>query len=100
RGKRALSHGCIRVENADRLAAMLLSYDDSEYRISELDYAIQSYEKKDFVLSKPLPIIITYLTCLIKNGKPTLYTDIYQSDKLLQDKLNQNTTPSRIAYDF
>lgn len=100
RGKRALSHGCIRVENADRLAAMLLSYDDSEYRISELEYAIQSYEKKDFVLSKPLPIIITYLTCLIKNGKPTLYTDIYQSDKSLQDKLNQNSTPSRIVYDF
>lgn len=90
RGKRALSHGCIRVENADRLAAMLLSYDDSEYRISELEDAIQSYEKKDFILNKPLPIIITYLTCLIKEGKPIVYTDIYQFDKSLEDEFNQN----------
>jgi len=88
--KRALSHGCVRVENADRLAAMLLSYDGSEYKISALENAILSYEKKDFVLSQPVPIIITYLTCLIKNGKPTLYTDIYQFDKSLENKFNQN----------
>ncbi len=90
RGKRALSHGCVRVENADRLAAMLLSYDGSEYKISELENAILSYEKKDFVLSKPIPIIITYLTCLIKNGKPALYTDIYQFDKPLEARFDQN----------
>ena len=90
REKRALSHGCVRVENADRLAAMLLSYDGSEYKISALENAVLSYEKKDFVLSQPVPIIITYLTCLIKNGKPTLYTDIYQFDKSLENKFNQN----------
>ncbi|WP_286856890.1 MULTISPECIES: L,D-transpeptidase family protein [Sphingobacterium] len=90
REKRALSHGCVRVENADRLAAMLLSYDGSEYKISELENAILSYEKKDFVLNQPVPIIITYLTCLIKNGKPALYADIYNFDKSLEDRFNQN----------
>ncbi len=90
RGKRALSHGCVRVENADRLAAMLLSFDGSEYKISELENAVLSYEKKDFVLKQPVPIIITYLTCLIKNGKPALYADIYKLDSALEDKFNQN----------
>jgi len=90
REKRALSHGCVRVENADRLAAMLLAYDGSEYKVSELENAILSYEKRDFVLSEPVPIIITYLTCLIENGKLILYTDIYQFDKSLEGKFNQN----------
>ncbi|MGJ1223948.1 L,D-transpeptidase family protein [Sphingobacterium siyangense] len=90
REKRALSHGCVRVENADRLAAMLLAYDGSEYKVSELENAILSYEKRDFVLSEPVPIIITYLTCLIENGKLILYTDIYQFDRSLEGKFNQN----------
>lgn len=90
REKRALSHGCVRVENADRLAAMLLAYDGAEYKVSELENAILSYEKRDFVLSEPVPIIITYLTCLIENGKLILYTDIYQFDRSLEGKFNQN----------
>ncbi|QQT28557.1 L,D-transpeptidase family protein [Sphingobacterium multivorum] len=90
REKRALSHGCVRVENADRLAAMLLAYDGSEYKVSALENAILSYEKRDFVLSEPVPIIITYLTCLIENGKLILYTDIYQFDRSLEGKFNQN----------
>ncbi|WP_411973914.1 L,D-transpeptidase family protein [Sphingobacterium sp. Lzh-3] len=90
REKRALSHGCVRVENADRLAAMLLAYDGAAYKISALENAIRSYEKRDFVLSEPVPIIITYLTCLIKNGKLIFYTDIYQFDKSLEDRFNKN----------
>ncbi|MGJ1435216.1 L,D-transpeptidase family protein [Sphingobacterium siyangense] len=90
REKRALSHGCVRVENADRLAAMLLAYDGAEYKVSALENAILSYEKRDFVLSEPVPIIITYLTCLIENGKLILYTDIYQFDRSLEGKFNQN----------
>ncbi|MNN79785.1 hypothetical protein D3C81_1964590 [compost metagenome] len=69
---------------------MLLAYDGSEYKVSELENAILSYEKRDFVLSEPVPIIITYLTCLIENGKLILYTDIYQFDKSLEGKFNQN----------
>jgi murein L,D-transpeptidase YcbB/YkuD len=48
------------------------------------------YERKDFVLKQPVPIIITYLTCLIKDGKPVLYKDIYYFDDSLENKFNQN----------
>ncbi|MDQ0594972.1 murein L,D-transpeptidase YcbB/YkuD [Chryseobacterium ginsenosidimutans] len=87
---RALSHGCIRVENAKELASLLLKYDHSEHKIPILENAMADYQRKDFVLKEPVPIIITYLTCLIKDGKPVLYKDIYHFDDSLENKFNQN----------
>jgi len=88
--ERALSHGCIRVENAKELASLLLKYDDSEHKIPILENAMADYQRKDFVLKQPVPIIITYLTCLIKDGKPVLYKDIYHFDDSLENKFNQS----------
>jgi murein L,D-transpeptidase YcbB/YkuD len=88
--ERALSHGCIRVENAKELAALMLKNDDSESKIPVLKKAMAEYERKDFVLKQPVPIIITYLTCLIMDGKPVLYEDIYHLDDSLENKFNQN----------
>lgn len=90
KGERALSHGCIRVENAKELASLLLKYDHSEHKIPILENAMADYQRKDFVLKEPVPIIITYLTCLIKDGKPVLYKDIYHFDDSLENKINQN----------
>ncbi|AZA51801.1 L,D-transpeptidase family protein [Chryseobacterium sp. G0201] len=87
---RALSHGCIRVENAKELASLILKYDHSEHKIPVLENAMAEYQRKDFVLKQPVPIIITYLTCLIKDGKPVLYKDIYHFDDSLENKFNQD----------
>ncbi|MPT32902.1 MAG: L,D-transpeptidase [Chryseobacterium sp.] len=88
--ERAFSHGCIRVENAKELASLLLKNDGSENKIPILENAMADYQRKDFVLKQPVPIIITYLTCLIKDGKPVLYKDIYHFDDSLENKFNQN----------
>ncbi|MCS3869373.1 murein L,D-transpeptidase YcbB/YkuD [Chryseobacterium ginsenosidimutans] len=88
--ERAFSHGCIRVENAKELASLLLENDGSGNKISILENAMADYQRKDFVLKQPVPIIITYLTCLIKDGKPVLYKDIYHFDDSLENKFNQN----------
>jgi murein L,D-transpeptidase YcbB/YkuD len=87
---RALSHGCIRVENAKELAVLLLKDDGSGSKIPVLESAMSEYKRKDFVLKQPVPIIITYLTCLIIDGKPVLYKDIYHLDDSLENMFNQN----------
>ncbi|BAP32416.1 uncharacterized protein CHSO_3379 [Chryseobacterium sp. StRB126] len=88
--ERALSHGCIRVENAEKLASLMLKNDGSANKIPILENAMAEYKRKDFVLKQPVPIIITYLTCLIIDGKPVLYKDIYHLDDSLENMFNQN----------
>lgn len=88
--ERALSHGCIRVENAKELASLILKNDGSANKIPVLENAMAEYKRKDFVLKQPVPIIITYLTCLIIDGKPVLYKDIYHLDDSLENKFNPN----------
>lgn len=90
KSERALSHGCIRVENAKELASLILKNDGSKNLIPNLENAMAEYKRKDFVLKQPVPIIITYLTCLIKDGKPIFYKDIYHFDDSLENKFNQN----------
>ncbi|PTT39827.1 L,D-transpeptidase [Chryseobacterium sp. HMWF028] len=90
KNERALSHGCIRVERPKELASLLLRYDGGENDIPALENAMADYKRKDFVLKKPVPIIITYLTCLIKDGKPVVYKDIYLADKALESHFNKN----------
>jgi murein L,D-transpeptidase YcbB/YkuD len=90
KSERALSHGCIRVENAKELASLILKNDGFKNLIPNLENAMAEYKRKDFVLKQPVPIIITYLTCLIKDGKPIFYKDIYHFDDSLENKFNQN----------
>lgn len=87
--ERALSHGCIRLENAKKFATLLLENDKSAYEIPTLEKAMTNFTRKDFVLKQPVPIIITYLTCIIQDGKPVVYKDIYHFDKTLETQLKR-----------
>ena len=88
--ERALSHGCIRVQQADKFAELLLENDGSEDQLPILKNAMAGYKRKDFVLKQPIPIIITYLTCSIKNGTVVFYKDIYHLDSDLTEKVITN----------
>ena len=87
KSQRALSHGCIRVEKAGELAGELLKYDGAANEIPLMKSLMDRYERKDFVLRQPVPIMITYLTCRIKNGQLVFYNDIYNLDPILESKL-------------
>ncbi|MGN6058014.1 MAG: L,D-transpeptidase family protein [Sphingomicrobium sp.] len=69
--KRDLSNGCVRVEDAPRLARWLLGADpvapsaDPEIRVQ---------------LPRGIPIILTYLTAEVQDGKITYLPDIYGWD--------------------
>jgi len=85
--KRAVSHGCIRVSNAEQLAAILLQNDGQENRTIDLKKAMSTYSKQKFALKTPLPIIITYLTITVEDGLLAKHADIYLQDKVLESKM-------------
>ncbi|MDP9077034.1 MAG: L,D-transpeptidase family protein [Bacteroidota bacterium] len=84
RDERALSSGCIWVDNAEKLAALLLKNDGRADDIKALHKAVTNYKRKIFMLNKQMPIKVTYLTCVMKEGELITYKDIYHLDKSLE----------------
>lgn len=82
---RAYSHGCIRLENADELALLLLKNDGQDYQLSVFKQAIKNYRKQTFNLKLPMPIYVTYLTCSIADERLETYPDLYKLDKELEN---------------
>jgi len=77
---RALSHGCVRVNNAMKLADNLL------YIIDKHERSIPYYLKKGYpekvYFSKPIPISLVYLTCNYSYNKHQVlfFNDVYIYD--------------------
>jgi murein L,D-transpeptidase YcbB/YkuD len=82
--ERALSHGSIKVEQGEKLAALLLNQDGSADKIKALQDAVSGYVIQNFILNKPVILRITYLTCGVQNGILMNYKDIYDLDKELE----------------
>jgi murein L,D-transpeptidase YcbB/YkuD len=89
--QRPFSHSCIRVENAQHLAELILEYSGDTNKIAILNKAVRAHLTKNISLKKPVPIKITYLTCEVKEGLTMMYKDIYNLDKSLEMAL-YNTT--------
>ena len=91
---RALSHGCVRVQNWDSLAYFILRNDslagkkalpaDSLYKWLSLK------EKHVIPVRKRIPIFIRYFTCDVKEDQIVFYDDVYDDDKRLKEKFFAN----------
>jgi murein L,D-transpeptidase YcbB/YkuD len=68
---RDLSHGCIRLEDAERLGRWLLGRDPKT--------ASDEPEQHE-LLPTPVPIYLTYLTAQVKDGQLTFVDDVYGRD--------------------
>jgi murein L,D-transpeptidase YcbB/YkuD len=95
RSPRALSHGCVRVQQWKELAVYLLRKDyelDSVKAVpaDSLNSWLGAKKKKLIRLQLPLPLFIQYITCEGKNGKLIIHEDVYEEDKRLRDKLFAN----------
>lgn len=76
---RALSHGCIRLENASLLAKYLLTLEG--YDENKMLSAMQSGQTTHIKLSHPLPVYITYQTAWVDpQGDLHWSPDIYSLD--------------------
>ncbi len=84
RTDRALSHGCIRVQYPDKLAALLLKSQGDVARVEQLKTALKNEQTLTFNLKKSVKFIVSYLTCEVVEGELASYTDIYHLDRSLE----------------
>jgi L,D-transpeptidase YcbB len=94
---RALSHGCVRVQEWDKLANYLIKNDSinalpstNTFKSDSLRAFLKRKEKHYIPVRSRLPVFIRYYTCEGKGGKVIFYDDIYGEDKLLSEKYFAN----------
>ena len=85
---RALSHGCIHLQEPAELAAWLLK-DKPEWNPERVERAMHEGRDNFTVnLTKPVPILIVYGTAVVEeNGEVRFYRDIYGHDAALESAL-------------
>jgi len=94
---RSLSHGCVRVQEWEKLAfyivrndSMLSKQPDSlRYNTDSITNWIAMKEKHRIDVKNKFPLFIRYFGCEAVNGKLKFYDDIYGQDKLMREKYFQ-----------
>ena len=77
---RNLSHGCIRLEDAERLGRWLLGRD--------VEADASATPEQQALLPTPTPIFVTYLTAQARNGQIAYVDDIYGRDAQVASSTN------------
>lgn len=80
RGQRALSHGCVRVDDALDFAAAVLA---PAYSASSLQTEVDAGQTRSLPLAVPLPVYIVYITASVANGAVVYAEDVYGRDAAL-----------------
>ena len=85
---RALSHGCMRLENPKGLAEVLLGEDKGWGAGKIRDLLSGAAASNEVTLSKPIPVYLTYFTARANaDGKIETFSDIYGHDERLLSAL-------------
>lgn len=95
---RALSHGCVRVQQWEKLAFFIAKNDSINlkqtdtlrYNTDSIKLWLANKEKRRIIVKNKLPLFIRYFTCEGKDGRIIFYEDIYGEDKLLRNKYFAN----------
>lgn len=81
RDKRAFSHGCIRLSDAQKMAEYLLR-NDPDWDATKITEAMNSGEEKFVRLKDKAEVFITYYTAWVdENGKLNFRDDVYGHDE-------------------
>lgn len=80
RDQRALSHGCVRVDDALDLAAAVLA---PPYTASSLQEEVDPGQTRSLPLAAPLPVYVLYITAFSADGAVLYADDIYGRDAAL-----------------
>jgi murein L,D-transpeptidase YcbB/YkuD len=92
--ERDLSHGCVRVQEWEKLAFYIAENDSihqkpgmtPNYNADSIKTWLANKERKRIMVKNRIPLFIRYFTCEGKNGKIIFYDDIYSEDKSLREK--------------
>jgi L,D-transpeptidase YcbB len=89
---RSLSHGCVRVQEWNRLAKYILSTDSTSAlngkftSTDSLNTWLAEKKKKSIPVKNKLAVYIRYITCEGKNGGIVFYDDVYEEDRWIREK--------------
>ncbi len=91
---RALSHGCVRVQDWEKLAYYIAGNDSTlsrrkdslKYTADSIKSWIAQKERHRIDVINHIPLYIRYFSCEGKNGVIKFYDDIYGEDKDLMEK--------------
>lgn len=90
---RSLSHGCVRVQEWEKLAFYIVRNDSTRLQPDTLRYNTDSItswiankEKHRVAVKFPIPLFIRYFSCEGIQGTIKFYDDIYGDDKRLKEK--------------
>jgi murein L,D-transpeptidase YcbB/YkuD len=88
RSVRALSHGCIRVEDPERLAEFVFSgtQEWSEPRIRQA-MATSAEDDQTVTLDRKIPVYILYLTAFTEDGELNFRDDLYGMDARAMERI-------------
>jgi murein L,D-transpeptidase YcbB/YkuD len=83
RTQRAFSSGCVRVQGAAELAALLLA-DSGQGGAKTFDELVAAGKTRNFPLRQPVPLILAYWTVDVSEpGRVGFKPDVYQRDPAL-----------------
>jgi L,D-transpeptidase YcbB len=78
---RPFSAGCVRVQDVFKLAEWLARYEPGWDQPGRVDAVLQQGQALDLTLSRPVPVIFTYITAWAEpNGQVQFRPDIYKRD--------------------
>lgn len=88
---RSLSHGCVRVQEWEKLAYTIIRYDNATNpKTSPMEDSLGSWlnqkVKRSISIRNRLPVFIRYFACEARNGRIVFYDDIYGEDRELREK--------------
>jgi L,D-transpeptidase YcbB len=85
RPNRALSHGCVRVQQWDSLSRYLIAKDTTNIPIDSVNVWLARQEKHTVPLKQKVPVYLRYFTCeAAEEGFIRFYDDIYGDDNVLR----------------
>ncbi|QKJ33018.1 hypothetical protein HQ865_25785 [Mucilaginibacter mali] len=90
KAKRAVTKGNIGIANGADLAAELLRLQPGNSQLPALRKGVNAGQEMSIKLKRAIPFKITYLTCLIRDGRLVTFDDVYQLDAQLEQKLYQD----------
>jgi L,D-transpeptidase YcbB len=97
RSFRALSHGCVRVQQWSKLAHFIINNDSlnaapnvNTFKTDSLKAWLKRKEKHVIPVRTRLPVFIRYIGCAGVNGRIKFYDDIYSEDRMLSERYFSN----------
>jgi len=84
---RAISHGCVRVQDPAKLAVWVLQGDPT-WTNERIEAAMNASQSQRVNLPKPIPVLVLYTTAAVaESGEVGFFADIYGQDAQLEQEL-------------